>query len=153
MSRNLYPVAVHLFFIRDNTVLLLRRHNTGWRDGEYSVPAGHVEQGETVTEAALREALEEVGVALTPDMLEVIHVMHRAGDDGHGAQRPEDERIDFFLRVKAWPGEPVNAEPEKCDALRWAAVDALPPHVIPYVAHALTCQRAGVRFSEFGWRR
>ncbi len=151
MSRNRYPVAVHLFFMRDHRVLLLRRHNTGWRDGEYSVPAGHVEQGETVTEAAIREALEEVGVALEPDGLAVIHVMHRAGDDGQGQQRPDDERIDFFLRVDAWPGAPVNAEPEKCDELRWAAVNALPENVIPYVAHALRCLATGVRFSEFGW--
>jgi 8-oxo-dGTP pyrophosphatase MutT (NUDIX family) len=153
MSRNRYPVAAHLFFVRENTILLLRRHGTGWRDGEYSVPAGHVEQGETVTEAAVREALEEVGVTLGLDSLEVVHVMHRAGDDGQGRQRPEDERIDFFLAVRTWPGEPLNAEPGKCDELRWAAVDALPANVIPYVAHALRCWRTGVRFSEFGWGR
>ena len=153
MSRNRYPVAVHLFFLRSEQVLLLRRCNTGWRDGEYSVPAGHVEQGETVTEAAIREALEETGVALDPAQLEVAHVMHRAGDDGQGGQRPEDERIDFFLRVRAWPGEPVNAEPEKCDDLRWAAVNALPANVIPYVAHGLRCVAQGIGFSEFGWPR
>jgi hypothetical protein len=84
--------------------------------------------------------------------------MHRAGDDGHGTQRPEDERVDFFLRVAAWRGEPVNAEPEKCDELRWCSLDALPQGglglpVIPYIAHALQCWRAGVAFSEFGWQR
>jgi 8-oxo-dGTP diphosphatase len=158
MTRNRYPVAVHLFFIRHNRVLLLRRRNTGWRDGEYSVPAGHVEQGETVTEAAIREAREEVGVALDRGALEVVHVMHRARDDGSGVpalrvKRPEDERVDFFLAVRAWPAEPVNAEPDKCDDLRWARVDELPGNVIPYVGHALRCWREGVRFSEFGWGR
>ena len=47
------------------TVLLSRRYQTGWHDGEYSVPAGHVEAGETVTQAALREAREEVGLELS----------------------------------------------------------------------------------------
>ena len=151
MPRNRYPVAVHLFFERDNSLLLLRRYNTGWRDGEYSVPAGHVEQGETVTQAAVREAWEEVGLRLDPAALEVVHVMHRAGDDGAGRQRPEDERIDFFLRVRTWAGEPVNAEPEKCDDLRWCELDELPENVVSYVRHALGCVRDGVGFSEFGW--
>lgn len=148
MPRNRYPVAIHLFFIRDNHVLLLRRHNTGWRDGEYSVPAGHVEPGETVTEAAIREAAEEVGVALKREALEVIHVMHRAAETA-----ADDERIDFFLAVNAWGGEPVNAEPDKCDDLRWTPLDALPSNIIPYVAHALHCHAQGARYSEFGWRR
>jgi 8-oxo-dGTP diphosphatase len=52
--RSLYPVAVHLFFLRDpDQVLLLRRCNTDYEDGNYSVIAGHVESGETVT-AAIR---------------------------------------------------------------------------------------------------
>ena len=156
MARNRYPVAAHLFFERDGRVLLLRRHNTGWRDGEYSVPAGHVEQGETITEAAIREAREEVGVDVERDALEVVHVMHRAGDDGAGRQRPEDERVDFFLVARAWRGEPANVEPEKCDDLRWAPLDDLPqgehgPAVIPYISHALSCWRRGVAYSEFGW--
>jgi ADP-ribose pyrophosphatase YjhB (NUDIX family) len=117
------------------------------------VPAGHVEQGETVTEAAAREALEEVGVRVPPAGLSVAHVMHRAGDDGCGTQRPEDERIDFFLAVREWPGEPVNAEPEKCDELLWRSVDALPPNTIPYIRHALRCWLDGQTFSEFGWPR
>ncbi len=148
MKRNRYPVAIHLLFRRGNAMLLSRRWQTGWRDGEYSVPAGHVEQGETVTQAAVREAWEEVGLRLDPAALEVVHVMHRAGDDGAGHQRPEDERIDFFLRVRTWAGEPVNAEPEKCDDLRWCELDELPENVVPYVRHA-----AGVRAGRGGVQR
>jgi 8-oxo-dGTP pyrophosphatase MutT (NUDIX family) len=151
-ERNRYPVAVHLFFIRGGEVLLVRRYQTGWRDGEYSVPAGHVEAGETITAAAIREACEEVGVALDPSDLEVVHVMHRAGDGGPGrSPTAEDERIDFFLAVHGWSGEPYNAEPEKCDDLRWFAVDTLPPNLIPYVRSALACMWVGIRYSEFGW--
>src|SRR5512135_2963901 len=99
--RSRFPVAVHLFFLRADRVLLLRRYNTGWEDGKYSVPAGHVESGETVTQAAIREAREEICVELTPAQLTVVHVMNR---------KSEDERIDFFLVAAGWEGEIVNAE-------------------------------------------
>lgn len=35
--------AVHLFLIKDKEILLLKRFGTGYRDGEYSVVAGHMD--------------------------------------------------------------------------------------------------------------
>ena len=78
--RSKFPVAVHIFFLRGERVLLLRRYNTGYQDGRYSVVAGHVDGGETVTRAAVREAKEEVDVDLQPENLRVVGVMHRNSD-------------------------------------------------------------------------
>ena len=136
------PVTVHLLFIRDGQILLLRRYNTGYADGQYSVPAGHLDGGETVRAAAAREAREEVGVRIEPGELVFSSVMHR---------HEGDERVDFFVRVMAWTGEPVNAEPAKCDDLRWAALDDLPENLVPYVRRAIENERDGVTFEEFGW--
>ena len=85
------PVAVHIFFLCGAKVLLLRRQNTGFEDGKLSVVAGHVEPGESVTRAALREIGEEVGLALAPERLRVVGVMHRKSDD---------ERVDYFLACR-----------------------------------------------------
>ncbi|MGC9523384.1 MAG: NUDIX hydrolase [Anaerolineae bacterium] len=142
MKRSRFPVAVHLLFLSGGRVLLLRRFNTGWGDGKYSVPAGHVDAGESVIAAAIREAWEEVGVCLRPADLEVVHVMHRKSDD---------ERIDFFLLVKGWAGEIANREPDKCDDLRWFSLSSLPSDMIPYVKSGLRQYQAGIVFSEFGW--
>lgn len=137
-----FPTTVHLLFFRGNEILLLRRFQTGYRDGEYSVPAGHLDGGETVMAAAIREAGEEVGVQIEPAALVFSSVMHR--NEG-------EERIDFFIHVRAWEGDPVNAEPDKCDELRWSPLDALPPNLIPYVQRAIENHQGRVRFDEFGW--
>jgi 8-oxo-dGTP diphosphatase len=137
-----FPATVHLLFLRGDQILLSRRLNTGYRDGEYSVPAGHLDGNETVLAAAVREAREEVGLALRADDLLFSSVMHRKEDD---------ERVDFFVRVLAWAGEPFNSEPEKCDDLRWVDLQDLPVNMVPYVRRAIGNHRQGVVFDEFGW--
>jgi ADP-ribose pyrophosphatase YjhB (NUDIX family) len=137
-------VAVHVFLVRGGEVLLLRRANTGWEDGKWSVPAGHVERGETVTTAALRETLEEVGVALDRARLEPAGVMHR---------RSGEERVDFFFRYALAPADPAprNAEPAKCSELAWVKLAELPRDTVPYVRMALANLAAGRWFDEHGW--
>ncbi len=137
-----FPVTVHLFFFRENQILLLRRFNTGFRDGEYSIPAGHLDGGETVMDAAVREAQEEVGVKIEADDLVFSSVIHRLEDD---------ERVDFFVRVHKWQGEPFNAEPDKCDDLRWVEINKLPANTIPYVRQAIGNHLNAIQFDEYGW--
>ena len=140
--RTTFPVTVHLFFFRGNQVLLSRRFNTGYADGQYSVPAGHLDGGETVIAAAAREALEEVGVRIEPQDIEFSSVLHRIEDQ---------ERVDFFVTVHRWEGELFNAEPEKCDDLLWVNVDQLPDNTIPYIRRSLQNHFKETRFDEFGW--
>ena len=137
-----FPVTVHLLFFREKQVLLLRRFNTGYRDGEYSVPAGHLDGDETVMAAAAREAEEETGVRIDAGDIFFSSVMHRTEGD---------ERVDFFMHIRKWHGEPVNAEPDKCDALCWVDVNNLPLNTIPYVRRAIQNHLNQVRFDEFGW--
>ena len=39
------PVAAHLLLDKDVRILMLRRYNTGYEDGNYSVDVGHVRRG------------------------------------------------------------------------------------------------------------
>ena len=137
-----FPVTVHMFFFRGEKVLLIRRYRTGYMDGHYSVPAGHLDGNEPVRLAAVREAFEEIGVRIDPQNIAFAEVFHR---------QEGDERVDFFVHVREWSGEPVNAEPQKCDELRWTDINDLPEKTIPYVRRAIENFRAGVLFEEFGW--
>ncbi|MEK7464953.1 MAG: NUDIX domain-containing protein, partial [Patescibacteria group bacterium] len=90
--------AVYLILIRDGEVLLGRRRNTGFHDGEYMLPSGHVDGGETFREAMIREAKEEIGIVLDSKDLRLVHTMHRKSG--------EQERGDFFFTTERWEGEP-----------------------------------------------
>jgi 8-oxo-dGTP pyrophosphatase MutT (NUDIX family) len=136
------PSAVHLFLIRGGQVLLLRRFNTGYEDGKYSVIAGHLSGDEEIKAAMIREVREEVGIEISSLALQVIGVMHR---------KSNDERIDFFLVTTSWSGEITNREPDRCDQLAWFDMDELPENVIPYVRKALDNYRRGIWFDSFGW--
>lgn len=148
MARYTSPTAVHLFFLQGDQVLLLRRYQTGWEDGNYSVPAGHVEAGEEVRQAVIREAKEEAGIALRPEQVEPVGVMHRRATSNGITY---ETRVDFFFACRSWQGEIVNAEPEKCDELAFYPMENLPPNVIPYVRRALENLRAGRWFDSHGF--
>ena len=135
--RHMVVPAAYVLFRRGGEILLLRRAHTGYRDGEYSLPAGHVggadeRGGESALAAALREAKEEVGVDIAAADLQLMHTMHRYSTDP-----VPHERIDLFFEARKWQGEITNAEPHKCDELRWSRPDALPDNIIPEVRQAL----------------
>lgn len=142
MIRHKLPVAVHIFLFRQEQILLLRRFHTGYADGCYSVPAGHLNGQEPVRMAAIREAREEVGITIEPENLSFAGVFHRS---------EEDERIDFFVKATRWVGEPFNAEPGKCDELRWVKTSSLPGNTIPYIRRAIENLAPGIPFQEYGW--
>jgi 8-oxo-dGTP diphosphatase len=130
-------------FILKNKILLSRRFQTGYADGMLSVPAGHVEDSETITHALIREMQEEIGITLLPDQFSLSHIMHRKSDD---------IRMDFFFRVNSWNGIPSNKEPNKCNELVWSPIDSLPSDTIPYISHAIHCVLSNIPYSEFGWK-
>ena len=136
--------AVHLFLVKGNKILLLRRFNTGYEDGNFSLIAGHINGGETIQAAMIREAREEAGISIDPANLEIVLAMHRRVSDGH-------ERIDYFLRCENWQGDVKNLEPHKCDLLEWFDIHNLPRNIIPYVAKAIGSYLKGINFDSFGF--
>jgi len=138
------PVSVHLFLRKENEILLLKRYNTGYEDGNYSVVAGHIEGNESVFEAMIRETEEEAGISIERHNLIPIQVMHRKKSDG--------EYIDYFFVSENWEGTVENMEPNKCDDLSWFPIDSLPENMVKYVEAAIKNYRKKILFSEHGWQ-
>ncbi len=134
----------YLILIQNGKILLLRRFNTGYEDGKYSLPAGHIEDNESLTSGAAREFFEEIGIRFKVKDLTLVHVMHRKEDD---------IRMDFFFTGNIGKQKPFNREPSKCDDLQWFLINDIPKKTIPYIAYAITCFKKHIFFSEFGWSK
>lgn len=132
---------LHLLLIRDGKILLGKRTNTGYGDGAYHPPSGHLEERESLVEGLIRETREEIGITVEPQDAVFGHVMHNVADGS---------RIAFFFAVSKWKGEPINMEPEKCSELRWFPLDQLPGEMIDYARLAIKYYGDGERFSTYG---
>jgi len=128
----------------DGMILLLERSGTGYADGQLCPPSGHLEDGESVAQTAVREASEEVGVDIDPADLDFTHVVHHRNPEGQG-------RIGIFFTTARWSGEPANREPHKCAGLSWADPACPPANTVPYTAAALAAITERAAFSLDGW--
>jgi len=104
MSRE-YPdsplVGVGAVIVRDNRVLLIRRGQPPLL-GEWSLPGGVLECGETLRQATIREAREETGLIVETG--ELLGVYERVVHSEDGRVRYHYVLIDFLCRAVA--GEP-----------------------------------------------
>ncbi|MYS32654.1 NUDIX domain-containing protein [Streptomyces sp. KhCrAH-43] len=133
-------VDVHLILRRGPEVLLARRAGTGYADGLLHAPSGHVEDGEDVREAVIRETAEEIGLDLRPEELRVALVMQHRGPAGNA-------RTGWFFEAEYDPDRPpYNREPDKCSELAWYPLDALPDDMVAYCRAGLDGYRAGESF-------
>lgn len=137
--------AVYILFRRGDELLFILRARTGYANGNYSLPAGHVDGGESAAAAAAREAMEEVGVKIDPTTLRLVHAQHRVSVEG------DSERINLFFEAPTWEGEFVNAEPHKCLELRWFKQDDLPENTAPEVKLMFERLAAGHAYSDLGF--
>jgi 8-oxo-dGTP diphosphatase len=77
-------VGVGGVIIRDGRTLLIRRGSEPLK-GEWSIPGGMLEVGETLKEGVTRELLEETGLHVqVVELIEVFERIFRKGDEGTG---------------------------------------------------------------------
>ncbi|MBQ8996791.1 NUDIX domain-containing protein [Candidatus Saccharibacteria bacterium] len=86
-------------------------HNGGFYDAS---AGGHVDLGEDVLTAALRETKEELGVTLSPDELEFLC-----------AYRVADKIVYFYLSDRTGKNDVFSLDPEEVESVKWVALEDL----------------------------
>lgn len=137
--RNKVIPAVYIFFRKNNQILLLRRENSGYMDGFYSLVAGHVEENELPTQCCIREALEEANIKIKISDLKFVLIVHRT---------LKTDRVDYFFECKKWSGIIKINEPNKCSDLRWFDLNNLPDKVMPYLLKVIEKYKQNINFME-----
>ena len=82
-------------------------------DNQYDLPGGHLEPGEDLYEAMIREAKEELGIELEREDMQIVHIYHHF----------EKDMLKFVFRVKKFKNKIQNLEPEKCKELKWVDIE------------------------------
>lgn len=132
-----------LILRRDESVLLLKRQNTDFGNGCYSLVGGKVEPRETFLQTIIREAKEEIGISLSAHDLSCVHVFQRQGT--------ENELVVLVFCATKWDGDPMNNEPDKCSELKWFELDKLPDNILPAHKQALEMIAKGILYSEHNY--
>lgn len=125
-----------MLFRKGKQYLLHMRTNTGFLDGQYSVPGGHITGYETPEECVMREAQEELGVHVkTAKFAGTIYRIKK--EDG-------EIRTDFCFLVEQWDGEIINKEPHKHTDPSWFPLEQFPQPMVSYVATSIRNIEKGI---------
>jgi 8-oxo-dGTP pyrophosphatase MutT (NUDIX family) len=133
-------IDVHVILRRAGKILLLRRAGNVYASGQLCLPSGHLEEGENILEAGIRETKEETGIALDPATLRLALSIHQRNP------RTTHTRIGFAFEPGHWDGEPVIGEPAKCSQLVWADPSSLPSNTVQYTAAIIGAIQRGATF-------
>ena len=123
--------AVHLFLIKDGKVLVEKRNNRSYRNGQYDVIAGHIIGGHDVYDEMIRIAKKEVNIDIKREDLRPIQVMHHNGE--------VSEYIHYFFIAEKYEGELNNNETEICEYLAWEEFRYPVNNMMDYINYAIKC--------------
>ncbi|MCO6184878.1 NUDIX domain-containing protein [Rhizobium sp. L1K21] len=132
-SRQRPYLAAYCLIEAGDEILMQRRFNTGYLDGQWCLPSGHVMDGEDAVTAASRELQEETSLIVAPENWRFVCAMHRQTDR---------TIIDLFFTTSQFQGSPRILEPDKCDGLAFFPKNALPAPLAGYIGVAIGCLKS-----------
>ena len=141
-KRNTIPITALLMLKKNNKVLLLRRFNTGYEDGKYCFPGGHVEKGEPIHKAMIREAKEEIDIKIEEKNLHLKYIFNRNVKD--------NVYVDFIFECKEWKGTEKIMEKDKSDKLEWFDLDDIPNNILPFMKEIFNKHNNNI-YIPYGW--
>jgi 8-oxo-dGTP diphosphatase len=132
-------VGVGAVVVENGRVLLVKRGAEPLK-GQWSLPGGLIELGESLSEAVIREVREETGLTVEPiELIELLDRIHRY-----------EERVRYHYVIADYLCRPLSGElraASDADAVRWIERAEWNSH------SALRLDPVTVRVIELGWQR
>lgn len=129
--------AVYVIITHGGKIFTVQRKNSGYYDGFYTLPAGHIKQGEKPLAACVREAKEEANLNISGEVLNLVHVMFEM-----------DAYIDFYFRVDATTNNLSLENLKTHYEVAWLDPIADADKIVPKARQALEAISAGKIYSE-----
>ncbi len=122
-------------------VMLHQRKSLVLGEGYWGSGGGHVELGESLKEAALRELAEEAGSELQVTNVQFLGVVNFT-------QMQPKHYVDISFVAEWKAGEPINSSPRETTEWQWFDIEALPSPLFPPVEKYLDALKTGVKFFD-----
>ena len=141
MGKENFLASIYLI-IKNNEgkILLQRRQGTKLWPGFLALPAGHVDEGENVYDAAIREAREELSITITKQDIIDSFVVNRRN-------KSLSPYFDVYFEISSYKGQIKINEPEKCSELKWVDINNLPNDMIDFEIDAIRNRQRNIMFS------
>jgi 8-oxo-dGTP diphosphatase len=107
-------ISTGVAIVRDKKILMVRRASDDFLGGNYELPGGGVDDGESIIECAIREVREETGLTIS----KVINTF--AGFDYSTDRKPHVRQVNFIVEVKK--GD-VRLDPNEHSEYKWVDND------------------------------
>jgi len=118
-------IGVGIMILKDNKVLLGKRHPDPKKadselhgEDSWTMPGGKLDFQEELEDAACREVLEETGIRVNKEKLEIISVTNDMTKEAHF--------VTIGFLCKDFEGEPKIIEPDEITEWRWFDLNNLP---------------------------
>lgn len=138
METEITKIAVGVMIFKDNKILFIRRQGSHGA-GEYALPGGKMEYGESFDECIRREIMEETGILIKNiSFINVFNSMFYA------------PKHFIILGFKAdWEsGEARIMEPNKCDYIGWHDINDLPEPLFKHSETILKSYKTGENYHD-----
>jgi len=131
-------VGIGVVVVKDDKILLGKRKGSHG-EGDYAFPGGHMEFGESIEGAAVREIKEETGLTvINVRFLRVMNFKHNSGK----------HYVDIGLVADWESGEPERLEPDRIEGWDWYDVDNLPSNLFEPCKSAIESYKTGLNYFD-----
>lgn len=156
-----YLSSVCVYLIKEEQgktfVLLQKRQNTNFADGWWEAgAAGHVDNGENPTRAAIHEAKEELKIKITENDLKFASVSCKKNTNFNSAThsgRAFDSKAFYIFHFfcSNWKNVPQVGEKNKCSEIKWFDIKKLPKKIIVDRKLAIKNYLTNTNYFNFNW--